>query len=169
LMIVPKTQDSFDYFKKLFKLRTIVKKYTALVSGEISRDEDEITFPIGRSKGKKGIFAARPHSQETEFISKKAHTKFFVLKRFINYTLLEIQILTGRTHQIRVHMLAYGHPVVGDTLYAKRIKAAKKTDLELNRLFLHASYLSFEDQEGKKFEFSSKLPAPLETFLELQK
>lgn len=159
LMLIPKSQESFDYFKGLFKLRKIIKKYTALVYGEIQRDEDEITFPISRSANKKGLFAAKPKIENEE--DKKAHTIFNVLKKLKNYTLLEVQIFTGRTHQIRVHLLAYGNPIVGDPLYKnRRVKPA-----ETERIFLHASNLSFIGLDGKKWNFESKIPQTMADFL----
>lgn len=160
LMIIPKTQESFEYFKRQFKLHLITKKYWALVYGSIIRDEDEINLMIGRSRTKKGLFAARPESQENEN-SKKALTKFSVVERFINHTLLELDILTGRTHQIRVHMFSYGHPIVGDTLYF--LKRGKKIDI--GRIFLHAHLLSFVGPDGKNKEFSSPLPESLKSIL----
>jgi 23S rRNA pseudouridine1911/1915/1917 synthase len=159
LMLIPKSQKSFDYFKRLFKLRNITKKYTALVYGEIWKDEDEITFPISRSVNKKGLFAAKPKIENAE--DKPAHTIFNVIQKFKNYTLLEVQILTGRTHQIRVHLLAYGNPIVGDPIYKnKRAKLA-----EAERIFLHASYLSFIDLGGKKWEFKTEIPKPMTEFI----
>lgn len=162
LMIIPKTQESFEYFKKLFKLRELTKKYTALVYGEIQREEDTIDLPIGRSRNSKGLFVARPHSQEGD--AKNALTKILTLKRFTNYTLLEVQIMTGRTHQIRVHLLSYGHPIVGDPLYSTKIRA-RFGKRPIDRIFLHASHLSFTDAKGQKFEFNSPLPKVLKEFL----
>lgn len=161
LMLIPKNQDAFDYFKKMFKERRLTKKYLALVSGRIEKPEDKIDFPIGRSQTKTGLFAAHPRQGKDDFDpkDKKALTIFTVKERFINYTFLEIEILTGRTHQIRVHLLAYGHPVVGDRLYAPKQK------IELDRLFLHAAFLSFADQDGRRFEFISPLPKKLKDFL----
>ncbi|MFA6422097.1 MAG: RluA family pseudouridine synthase [Candidatus Buchananbacteria bacterium] len=161
LMLIPKTQDAFEFYKNQFKLREVTKKYTALVYGEIKRDEDEITFPIGRSKNALGLFVARPHGQETS--DKEAHTKFNIIKKFKNYTLLEVQIFTGRTHQIRVHLLAYGYPIVGDPLYIKR--HASKKAMNLDRIFLHASYLSFLTPKGERLEYNSPLPITLKSFL----
>ncbi|OGY43476.1 MAG: hypothetical protein A3B89_00230 [Candidatus Buchananbacteria bacterium RIFCSPHIGHO2_02_FULL_40_13] len=160
LMIIPKTQATFEFFKRQFQLRTIDKRYTALVYGEISQDSDKINFFIGRSKAKTGLFAARPQKSKDD--DKPAMTEFEVKDRFKNYTLLEIKILTGRTHQIRVHLKAYGHPLVGDNLYFNKKLKTKK---ELSRIFLHASYLSFTGSDGKYYEFSSPLPKKLATFL----
>ncbi len=157
LMLIPKTQDSFDYFKQQFKLHNIIKKYLALVSGTVVKDEEIINFPISRSRTKRGLFAAHPHNHE----GKKAITKFNVSKRFRNYTLLEVQILTGRTHQIRVHLLAHGHPVAGDKLYNGRLK----TKNGLDRIFLHATELEFIDPAGKQWRFKSRLPKKLADFI----
>lgn len=161
LMIIPKTQDAFEYFKSKFKLHEITKKYLALVYGETSKDGDEIDFPIARSKNKPGLFAAKPHSQIDDE-SKKALTIFKVLKRFKNYTLLEIQILTGRTHQIRTHLLAYGHPIIGDKLYKNN---RLKDKIKAPRIFLHAAELEFIDNCGEKRHYISKLPGILEDII----
>ncbi|MFA5048087.1 MAG: RluA family pseudouridine synthase [Patescibacteria group bacterium] len=159
LMLIPKTQDAFDYFKSQFKEHTITKKYITLVEGEVNKDEGEIDLPIGRSNTKEGLFAAKPHSQKSDK-DKKAITRYKITQRFKNYTLLEVEILTGRTHQIRVHMLAFGCPVVGDGLYIK--KPSKKTP---GRIFLHATKLIFKDLDGTEKEFESPLPANLGEFL----
>ncbi|MBP6942592.1 MAG: RluA family pseudouridine synthase [Candidatus Buchananbacteria bacterium] len=159
LMIIPTTQASWEYFKQQFKDRTLTKKYLTLVHGAIERDNGEINFPIARSVTKRGLFAARATDDPA---TKNALTRFNVLKRFRNFTYLEVQIFTGRTHQIRVHMLAYGTPIVGDTLYAE--KANKK--IELSRLFLHASELEFTDPQGNPQHFKLPLPKNLEQFME---
>ena len=159
LMLIPRTQDAFDYFKKLFQQRTLTKRYIALVYGEIEKNADEITLPIGRSKTKPGTFAAR--SKKLTAKDRTAITRFKVKQRFKNHTLLEVEILTGRTHQIRVHMMAYGHPIVGDKLYQN--KKHKKSAID--RIFLHAGFLSFIDLAGATQEFDSQLPNSLQSFL----
>lgn len=167
LMIIPRNQDSFDYFKQQFKNHKIIKKYTALVYGEIEKDEDEINFPIGRSTNKNGIFAAHPpnRGEKLNGKDKPAITTFKTLKTYTNYTLLEIEIFTGRTHQIRVHMLAYGYPIVGDKLYQKRKSQLHVEKTPLSRIFLHASRLSFIGPDKKQYEFESKLPKILNEYL----
>jgi len=163
LMIIPLNQSAFEFFKQQFKLRDIDKRYTALVYGEVSKETDEINFAIGRSKAKEGIFAARPPKpKEIDNLDKQAITEFDVIQRFKNYTLLEIKILTGRTHQIRVHLKAYGHPIVGDKLYLnKKIKIKR----DLSRIFLHAHYLAFPGPDHQIYKFSSPLPVKLKSFL----
>lgn len=181
LMIVAKTQSAFEYFKKQFQKRKIVKKYLALAHGKISKDEDVITFPIKRSKdGYK--MAALPVSSETisdknkpnnrdrgtlraQEDSKEAITEFCVLHRYINYTLLDVKIKTGRTHQIRVHFYAYGHPLVGDPLYWTKKTKVKNEKIKLGRIFLTAYELSFKDPNGEKQKFTLDLSEDLQNFL----
>lgn len=164
LMLIPKNQAAYDFFKQQFKLRTIDKKYTALVHGEIEKDYDEIDLPISRSKTKDGLFAAHPKVRGDKLTDKdkEAITEFEVEERFTNFTLLKIKILTGRTHQIRVHMLSHGHPIVGDKLYFNRKLKSKK---EIGRIFLYADSLSFTGLDNKKYKFESPLPDKLADFL----
>jgi len=185
LMIVAKTQKAFNYFKKQFQNRRIVKKYLALVHGQISKDEDVIAFPIKRSRDGYRM-AALPVSSETisdknkpnnrdrgtlkaQDESKEAITEFSILKRFINYTLLDVKIKTGRTHQIRVHFYAYGHPLLGDHLYWTKKSKVKNEKVNLGRLFLVAKELSFKDLNGEKQSFSIEIPSDLNNFLEKTK
>lgn len=185
LMVIAKNQKAFNYFKKQFQNRKITKKYIALAHGAISKEEDTIAFPIKRSKdGYK--MAALPVSSETisdknkpnnrdrgtlraQEESKEAITEFCVLHRYINYTLLDVTIKTGRTHQIRVHFYAYGHPLVGDPLYWTKKSKVKNEKIKLGRIFLVAKELSFKDLDGEKQKFSIELPADLQSFLDKTK
>lgn len=171
IMVIAKIQDSFDSLKKQFQKRKVEKEYTALVYGKTDKDEDEINFPIKRSSDgykmaavpeEKQIFLS---SAKTGITARRAITEFKIFKRFINYTLLKIKIKTGRTHQIRVHMLAYGHPVVGDDLYNTKRTREQNKKLDLGRLFLVADKLSFYDLKGKLQIFKIGLPKELEGFL----
>lgn len=170
LLVIAKTQAAFDYLKKQFQKRTIEKIYTGLCYGKIEKDEDEINFPIQRSaKGYK--MAALPFTEKggrTER-GRQAITNFEILKKFINYTLLEIKIKTGRTHQIRVHMAAYGHPLVGDDLYSTKKTREKNKKINLGRIFLTAVKLSFIDLNKKKQSFKINLPDELTNFLKQAK
>jgi len=96
---------------------------------------------------------------------RNALTNFVVEKRFINYTLLKVRIKTGRTHQIRVHMSAYGHPIVGDDLYGTKKTRIKNKKLALDRIFLVASRLEFKNLAGEKVSYEVKLPKDLKDFL----
>ncbi|MFW0862666.1 MAG: RluA family pseudouridine synthase [Candidatus Komeilibacteria bacterium] len=153
LMVIPLTQDMLDYFKQQFKLRKVTKEYTALVYGNFEDVEGEINLPISRSKNT-GRMAA--HSIEQG--GKPAITNFEVVERYTNHTLLKIHIETGRTNQIRVHMQALGHALVGDTLYTNK-NITKPIDL--GRVFLHASYLEFVLPSGEKVNYFSELPKKL--------
>jgi 23S rRNA pseudouridine1911/1915/1917 synthase len=157
LMVVTKTNQAFEHLKKQFQERKVKKEYLALIYGNIEKDEGIIDFPIGRAAS--GKMAARAKSAEEE--GKRAITEFQVINRYQNFTLVKASIKTGRTHQIRVHFLAYGHPVVGDKLYKpKKIKLAK-----LERPFLHSSALGFYDMANQWVEFKSDLPEKLKNFL----
>jgi len=99
------------------------------------------------------------------FKARTALTEFNVLKRFVNYTLLQVIIKTGRTHQIRVHFFAYGHPLAGDNLYYTRKTEVKNKKLNLGRVFLVATHLSFRDLQDKTQSFIIDLPDELKKAL----
>ena len=141
LMVVAKTQDAYDALKRQFAEHTVDKRYLALVHGEVRKDEGDIKFRIARSTTKARM-AARPESEEE---GKAAWTHYLVLRRFRGATLLELAILSGRTHQIRAHMLALGHPVMGDPLYVRRGTKVEVRGTIVPRLMLQAVHLSFKD------------------------
>ena len=159
-MIIPRTQDSFDYFKSQFKLRKINKRYIALVHGVVDHDEEIIDFEISRGTNS-GRMAAHPEGSGK---GKPSATQYKIIKRFLKYTLVEARPLTGRTNQIRVHFFAYGHPIVGDNLYKSSIKS-QKSNINLDRVFLHAQYLSFTDINGEEKSYESPLPENLDSLL----
>jgi 23S rRNA pseudouridine1911/1915/1917 synthase len=181
LMVIAKNQPSFENLKKQFKKREINKEYIALVYGKVEHEESEINFPIKRaSTGYK--MAAMPIQSvdllsrktptsrdqgniEGSFKAREALTTFKVIKRFVNYTLLSVKIKTGRTHQIRVHFFAYGHPLVGDPLYYTKKTKIKNDKLKLGRVFLMACHLSFKDLNGEKKDFKIDLSEDLKRFL----
>lgn len=161
-LVVAKNDKAHRYFSEQFKDRKVKKTYIALVKGKVSPESGTIDSPVGRSykSGKK-------MSVHT-FSGRSATTYYKVIKYFNNCSLLEISIATGRTHQIRVHMSAIGHPVLGDTTYGDRkINKAFLEDFSLDRQFLHAKKLGFKDLSGKAREFVAPLPADLEKVLSL--
>lgn len=165
LMVIAKTQAMFDLLKEQFKDRTVKKKYVALAHGHFFTEHGLIDFKIARAKD--GRMAARPNIEEVTLKNvdslqdgRDALTEFSVVKEFVNYTLLDVTLHTGRTHQIRVHMFAYNHPLVGDPLYFNK-KTKRDLDIELNRVFLHAGELSFTDLSGETVAFTSPLPPVL--------
>lgn len=170
LLVVAKTEDSFANLKNQFKKRTIEKYYTTLVFGNIERDSVEIDFPLIRStKGNKmAAIPATVHGVKNEE-GRNASTRFEVVKRFINFTLLKVKIKTGRTHQIRAHMAAYGNPIVGDEVYSTKKTKAKNKKINLGRIFLVADKLSFVDLKGEKQTFEIELPEELKELLKVVK
>lgn len=159
LMVIARTQKMFEHLKQQFKNRTVHKEYTALLYGIPSIQEDDITFPIGRSK-RTGKMAAKATADEK---TKSAKTHYTITQEFPpKYSLATITLLTGRTHQIRVHMKALAHPVVGDALYTQK-KFSKPENL--SRIFLHATRLSFTNLQNEPQSFISPLPDSLEKFL----
>lgn len=156
VMIVVRNDAAHALLKEQFKTRQTEKHYTALVLGKVAEPYGTINFPIARSSTRSRM-AARPLSQE----GKEAITHYEVTKRFTSSTLLDVKIETGRTHQIRAHMFALGHPVAGDTLYLRRDLKA----LKLNRLFLHARALTVTLPSGERRTFEASLPEELETAL----
>jgi len=158
LMVIAKNNKSFEYLKDLFKNREITKKYLALVHGKVKDKKGTITKSISLSK--------KDHLKRSALLdekSKPAWTEYQVKKYFNNYTLLEVTPKTGRTHQIRIHLTSIGHPITGDKQYKFKRQINPKN---LNRQFLHASYLKFKLPDGKIAEFKSKLPQGLKEVLE---
>lgn len=175
LMIIAKNQKFFNYIKKQFQKRSIKKNYTALVFGQIEKQEDEINFPIKRSStGHKMASIPLTTKNDKSYLEKfptarQAISKFKILERLINYTLLDVNIETGRTHQIRCHLGAYGHPIVGDYLYSTKKTRDLNKKIDLGRIFLVAHKLSFKDLNKEKQEYSIKLPSELQEFLKKAK
>ncbi len=177
LMAIAKNQKSYSHLKQQFQERKVEKGYLALVHGKVIKDNDIIDFPIKRSKdGYK--MAALPKNVDNLltrrtpknrdqgnlsglFKAKEAITEFNVLQRFVNYSLLDLKITTGRTHQIRVHLYAYGHPLAGDPLYFTKKTKIKNEKLALGRVFLYAKYLSFQSLDNKAFKFFLDIPQDL--------
>lgn len=177
LMVIAKNNKSFADLKKQFKNREIDKEYIALAHGQLTKDEGIINFPIKRSQIGYKMAAlplnaeellSRLHPQGRDrgnidgwFKARAARTEFKVLKKFVNYTLLRVKIVTGRTHQIRVHFFAYGHSLAGDNLYCTKKTKDKNKKLNLGRVFLVADRLSFRNLRGTNQNFKIDLPANL--------
>ncbi len=164
LMIIAKNQKAFDYFKDLFKTRKIIKEYTGIVYGQIDKDEGEIDFPIKRSShGYKMAAVPQNFVSETDKV-RKAITEFTVIKKSINYSLLNLNIKTGRTHQIRVHLSALGYPLIGDDLYGTKKSRLRNQKLKPGRIFLVARHLKFTDLNDKIIDVELELPEDLANF-----
>lgn len=160
LLVVAKNKPMYDTLKKQFQERQVKKVYVGLVEGVMEDEAGVIDFPISRSKTFRGRMAARPTGEE----GKAAETHYDVLERFSHMTLLKLQPVTGRMHQLRVHCKASGHPLVGDKLYGRREQGLPAAQ-PIERIFLQASTLSFVDLAGERQEFNLELEPELQEFL----
>ena len=152
LMVVAKTAASLSHLKDQFKNHLVQKTYLALVEGQMNPKEGTIKAKIARHPKNPLKFTVSPEGKE-------ATTYYKVLEEKKDFSLLELRPQTGRTHQIRVHLAATHHPIVGDRLYG-----GKKV---LKRQFLHASGLELiSPSTGQRLIFNSPLPADLQPFLD---
>jgi 23S rRNA pseudouridine1911/1915/1917 synthase len=183
VLLVAKNDAAHRKLAKQFARRTIEKHYTALVHGSVRAEQGTIAAPIRRDAARRVRMTARAKS------GRAAETRYRVLGRYRGFTLLDVRIVTGRTHQARVHLASIGHPVVGDTLYgapsripARFLPAAavppgatpprrgrkprEETVPTLPRNFLHAARIRFlHPRTGAPVEVSAPLPAELAAFL----
>ncbi len=154
LVLIAKTNKSFLALKKLFQERKIQKTYQALVYGKLSHPTGVIDTAIGRIKGEKKR-AVPAGKREFAGALRDAVTEYVLDTRYTGYDFLSIKPKTGRTHQIRVHLAAIGHPIVGDRLY--RYKEHRQDPLQPPFQLLHASELRFQ-LGRKKYRYSAPLP-----------
>ena len=157
-MVVAKNDNAHKKLSDQFKVHSIKRKYIALVKGIIKEDYITIDEPIGRS------IRDRKKMAVTEKNSRNAITHISVLRRFYssNVTLVEAELETGRTHQIRVHMAYKHHPLIGDEVYGK-----KDPKFKVEGQMLHAKYLGFIHPTTNEFvEFDSDLPTYFEKILQ---
>jgi len=149
LIVVAKTEESRLHLLRLWQRREVLKQYSAMVIGSMPDDSATVDAPIGRDPNNRKRMAVVPGGRP-------AVSHLRVEARYPGYTLLEVTIETGRTHQIRVHCAFTGHPVAGDALYGGATK-----DLDLDRQFLHARRLRFSLLNGDPLELESPLPPDL--------
>lgn len=154
LLIIAKNDQAHINMSKQIQDRKVIKKYIALVKGVIGENTATIDMPIARSTKDRKKMAVDPKGKE-------AITHYKVLQRYDKYTLLEIKIDTGRTHQIRVHMSYIGHPVVGDMQYSNG-----KNEFGIEGQMLHSKYLEFDHPiTGKRLKLEAPLPEYFEQVL----
>lgn len=163
IMIAAKNQETFEYLKSKFKSREVEKFYTTLVYGKVKPETGEINLAIGRSPKMPCRQTVVKNPEKSDIKSREAHTLYKTIKSYNGFSLLSIELKTGRMHQIRVHAKAIGHPVVGDPKYAS--KSLLETTPSLKRQFLHASELKIALPDGKIATFKSELPSDLQSFL----
>ena len=188
LIVVAKNDRTHAALAKKFSSREMKKTYIALVHGAVERDRGTINAPIARDPVRRTRMTTRLGADAEEDGRARSAVSHYTVQRrlttrFGKFTLVEVRIETGRTHQIRVHMASIGHPVVGDTLYgassqltdqiasqaapsrAARRKSAPER-LQLKRNFLHAAELEFaHPTTGKPVHLNASLPSELADFL----
>jgi 23S rRNA pseudouridine1911/1915/1917 synthase len=154
LLMVAKTPRAYRVLQSKVAARTVSRTYLALVDGVLPRDEGTIDAPIGRHPRHRTRMAVVPRGRG-------AVTRYRVRERFARHTLVEVQLVTGRTHQIRVHFAHLGYPVAGDPVYGRA------DDLAIGRQALHAFRLRFaHPTSGRELVFAAPLPADLSEGIE---
>lgn len=159
-IIVCKNDRAHNCIAEQLKKHSITRKYHAICYGVIKDDEGTINKPIGRHPTDRKKMAVNEKN------GKEAITHYKVLKRFQNYTYIECQLETGRTHQIRVHMSSIGHPLLGDDVYAP----GRKPPFHLEGQTLHAKILGFIHPDSKEYiELDAPLPEYFEKLINILK
>jgi 23S rRNA pseudouridine1911/1915/1917 synthase len=158
VLLVAKADAAHQRLAEQFASRRVEKTYLALVHGKVKLERGRIEKPIARDPRQRVRMTARLAR------GRAAWTEYHVLRRFADFTLLEVRIGTGRTHQIRVHLSSIGHPVVGDRLYGAPAKIGSEPTLA--RYFLHSHRIRFEQPStGEPITVESPLPVELEEWM----
>ncbi len=148
LMVFARTHDAQRALSRQFEARTVQKRYVALVSGDVAENDGIIDFPLAAD------WPNRPLQKVDETTGKPSRTCWQVISRQARQSRLSLTPETGRTHQLRVHLAAIGHPILGDAFYA-----APDARAASERLCLHASGLAFDHPEtGERLTFESPPP-----------
>ncbi|MFO7860781.1 MAG: RluA family pseudouridine synthase [Desulfosalsimonas sp.] len=172
ILVAARTQAAWTSLTRQFQQRTVEKTYNAFVLGNPEKDCGRITLPVFRHPGDRKKMAA---AQNPDLPSRHAETRWLVVQRFAGASRLECQIRTGRTHQIRVHLAAIGHPVIGDAVYGcRRAGKACRSFPDLKRIYhqsfrqmLHARHIVLNHpQSGRILRMTAPLP---DDMLRLQK
>ncbi|MDR7869878.1 MAG: RluA family pseudouridine synthase [Tissierellaceae bacterium] len=159
LLIIAKNDVSHKFLSDKLKDRDILREYIAITYGEFKQDEGRINAPIGRDPKNRKKMAINEKN------GKEAITDYKVLKRFNGYSLVQANLQTGRTHQIRVHFTYLKHPIVGDPVYSNR-----KDDSKYDGQLLHAKKIGFIHPRTKVYmEFETDLPDAFREFIEKNK
>jgi len=176
LMVAAKHDTAHEELSRQFHDREVEKEYFALVWGEVQAGR-RIDAPIGRDPSNRKKMSARDPQRGVRTgdparvrRSREAVTRIIRAEKLRVLTLLQVAIHTGRTHQIRVHLSAIGHPIVGDSLYGgvhRRVPGDLRAVTHLERPFLHAARLVFKHpRDGRRMEFASELPDDLQRVLD---
>ena len=162
LVVAAKNDVTHRQLAEQFKSRAVHKAYVLLVHGRLRRDAGEISKPVGRDP------VRRTRMKAGGIRPREAVTRFKVLRRLADFTLVEAHPETGRTHQIRVHFATLGHPIVGDTTYGApgNLRIGGREVATLARTFLHAGTLEFQHPRTQRtVSFDAPLPSELVSFL----
>ncbi len=167
LIVVAKTDEVHEALSEQFRERQVFKRYVALVHGATERNSGTIIAPVARHKHNRLRMTVAQHGRSAVSI-------WNIRERFEKFTLVDVEIKTGRTHQIRVHMAYINHPVVGDTIYNEgrdntvADSHVRNAIASLGRFFLHAERLSFTHPvSGERMDLKQELPAELKAFMDL--
>jgi 23S rRNA pseudouridine1911/1915/1917 synthase len=157
LLVVAKTPRAYDALTRQLAARSMKRRYLAVVHGRMREERGTVDAPIGRDPRHRQRMAILPAGT-----GKRAITRWTVTERFAAFTVLEVGLETGRTHQIRVHMASLGHPVVGDRVYGGRARAP----IPMDGLALHAAALSFVHPATQAVkDFTASLPERIDHLL----
>jgi 23S rRNA pseudouridine1911/1915/1917 synthase len=162
-MVVARNDQAHEHLSEQFRSRNVRKIYLALVHGKMPRDSGTITLPISRDPRRRTRMTAR------EAKGRHARTDWRVIARLDRCTLIEAALHTGRTHQIRAHFAAIGHPVVGDTVYGapRGLRSGTRNLPLLERNFLHAARIGFSHPStGAWVEVRAPLPRDLRVYFD---
>ena len=166
LIVIAKHDDAHRKLAEQFARREVKKKYVALVHGWLKKDSGTIATRISRDRVRRTRMTTRNST------GREAVSHYAVIRRlespYGKFTLLDVKIDTGRTHQIRVHMASFGHPIVGDTLYGapREIRIGRSGAISLSRNFLHAAELDFSHpRTDARLSMKAAIPAELQAFL----
>jgi 23S rRNA pseudouridine955/2504/2580 synthase len=160
-LVLAKKRSALRALHEKFRDQDVEKNYLALVAGDWQHGDRVIDAPLlveHRKKGERHVVVSGA--------GKAARTRFRLSRTFGEFSLVQCQPETGRTHQIRVHALHAGHPVVGDDRYGDPAANSAAKKLGLKRLFLHAQSIAFPDDSGNELHFTAPLPAELQRFLD---
>lgn len=146
LMVIAKTNESYHYLKKLFETRQVRKEYLAIVFGNFKEKSGSIENYIDRDLHNRRKMAVRP-------TGRIAISEYEVISEVEGFSLVRVHIITGRTHQIRVHMTNLNHPLLGDPVYGNY-----KHKFNLDYPLLHCTHLSFTDKDGNQISFDQEIP-----------